>query len=111
MLILRDSLQVPPPGEPSATDNGGGETASPTGKSSPAFSVMEGGLGVRILGKVGGKSSSVDGLAGVRAAFRTGGGGDSGLMPSAAFVGVTSGLRGGGTGDILTSDVLAGGSL
>ena len=109
LLTLRDSLQVPPPGEPPATDRGGGETASPTGKSSPAFSVMEGGLGVRILGKVGGKSSSVDGLAGVRAAFSTGGGGDSGLLPS-AFVGVTSGLRGGGTGDVLC-DVLAGGSL
>ena len=109
MLTLRDSLQVPPPGEPPATDRGGGETAFPTGKSSAAFSVMEGGLGVRILGKVGGKSSSVDGLAGVRAAFSTGGGGDSGLLPS-AFVGVTSGLRGGGTGDVLC-DVLAGGSL
>ena len=107
LLTFRVSLQLPPPGE-----RGGGERPPPpasasTGKSSAPFSVMGGGLGVRILGRVGGKSSSVAGLAGVRAAFSTGGGGDSGLLAS-AFVGVTSGLRGGGTGDFL--DVLPGGS-
>ena len=62
-------------------ERGGGEVAA-----------VGSGLGVRIRGSVGGRSSPEGTLAGVTAALSTGGSGEGGDL----LTGVTSGFRGGG---------------